>query len=203
MAKLEDFILSRVRVKLLQVFLSDPDNMWYVRELTRTTGEEINAVRRELARMESVGLIRSEARGNRLYYQVNPGYDFFDELLQLVAKTTHLAAAIRKHKARLGKIKFVAFSSRFVRKMGRETPTDIDVLVVGTVVMSELGELISKEEQRRAAEINYTVMTVDEFAFRKERRDPFLLSILLQPRVVVMGDELDLVAGVPQPTVAS
>ena len=45
---LRDLMVSKVRVKLLQIFLSQPKEMFYVRQLVRATGEEINAVRREL-----------------------------------------------------------------------------------------------------------------------------------------------------------
>ncbi len=79
MAKLSDFMLSKVRVELIELFFTKPSEMWYVRELTRLVGEEINAVRRELARMQDVGMVKSEERGNRLYYMLNPQYDFFND----------------------------------------------------------------------------------------------------------------------------
>ena len=76
MAKLSDFIISRVRVKLLTIFLSKPGEMYYVRELTRLAKEEINAIRRELKRMQDVGMLKSEKRGNRLYYTYKNSYLF-------------------------------------------------------------------------------------------------------------------------------
>ena len=59
MAALQDFVVSRVRAKLLKVLLADPAEMYYVRQLTRLTGEEINAVRRELLRMVDRGMVKS------------------------------------------------------------------------------------------------------------------------------------------------
>ena len=50
---LRDLIVSKVRIKLLQTFLGNPKEIFYVRQLVRAVGEEINAVRRELARMEN------------------------------------------------------------------------------------------------------------------------------------------------------
>jgi hypothetical protein len=49
---LEDLIISRVRVKVLTLFLSHPGTIFHVRDIVRKVGEEINAVRRELAHME-------------------------------------------------------------------------------------------------------------------------------------------------------
>jgi len=45
----------------------------------------------------------------------------------------------------------------------------------------------------RNREINYTVMSREEFDFRKKRRDPFLLGVLAGSRVMIIGDEEDLV----------
>ena len=95
---LKDMFISKTRVKLLENFLSDPTQMYHVRDLVRKTGEEINAVRRELARMELVGMVKKEPRGNRLYYWFRHDYIYFADLLSLVAKTTGLGAAIIKNK---------------------------------------------------------------------------------------------------------
>jgi DNA-binding transcriptional ArsR family regulator len=190
MASLKDFIVSRVRVKLLKTLLEDPREMYHVRELVRRTGEEINAVRRELARMDEAGMVKKEQRGNRLYYWFNPDYVFYQDLLELVAKTTGLGFAIRKNLSKLGKISFVVFSGEFVRRLPRSSD-QVDVLVVGDVVLPELASLIRQEETRRGHEINYTPMSKEEFEFRKSRRDPFVLGIMTKSRVMIVGDEQD------------
>ena len=63
MANLQDLFVSKVRVKLIQVFLKNPREIYYVRQLVRETKEEINAVRRELARMEIRGLVKKRGPG--------------------------------------------------------------------------------------------------------------------------------------------
>lgn len=197
MAELSDFILSKVRVKLLETFFQDPHNMWYVRELTRITDEEINAVRRELDRMLDNGLLKSEDRGNRKYYSLNPSYEFFGELQRLVAKTTGMGKELKKIRKKLGAVKYVMFTGKFAARQKR-TRDDVDVLVVGEVVLPELAAVVRAEEQRRNTEINYTVMTAEEFEFRKARRDPFLLGILELPRVMIMGSEEEMLERKPQ-----
>ena len=101
MADLSDIITSKVRVKLLEFFFQEPTGMWYVRELTRKIEEEINAVRRELDRMLSQGMIKTEDRGNRKYYFLNTAYDFYSDLLKLVAKTTGVGRDLKKNRKRL------------------------------------------------------------------------------------------------------
>ena len=122
MAALRDFIVSKVRVKIIKTLLENPKEMYYVRDLVRRTGEEINSVRRELSRMEELSMVKKEARGNRLYYWFRTDYSFYSELLSLVAKTTGLGYRIRKNKGKIGRLSFVVFSGegRSVQKSPKD-----------------------------------------------------------------------------------
>jgi hypothetical protein len=190
---LEDIIISRVRVKILTLFLSNPGTIFHVRDIVRRVTEEINAVRRELAHMEKAGMVSKEQRANRLFYSFRKDYPLYNELLDLIGKTSGFGADILKHKIKLGKLKFVMVSGRYLRGLPKKSQTDVDVLVVGSVVLPELSQIIKAEESRRSREINYTVMTEEEFTFRKSRRDPFVLGVVGGSRVMIIGDEEDLV----------
>ncbi len=188
MTTLQDFMISRVRVKMVKLFFANPDGMYYVREITREVKEEINAVRRELDRMLSVGMLRSEQRGNRLYYSINTKYLYLQELQQMVIKSTGLGSKIRKNLRKLGAVSFVMFSGRFVRRL-KPRQGEVDILVIGDVVLPELSLLIKEEEQVLKREINYAVFSNEEFEFRKTRRDPFVMDVLYGTRVMVIGSE--------------
>lgn len=190
---LEDIIISKVRVKILTFFLTHPGTIFHVRDIVRKIDEEINAVRRELAHMEKAGMVKKEQRANRLFYVMRKDYSLYYELLEIIGKVTGLGGDILKNKAKLGKIKFAMLAGRYLRGVDKKSSNDIDLLVVGTVVLPELAQLVKQEEARRSNEINYTVMTEEEFTFRKRRRDPFVLSIMEVSRVMVVGDEEELV----------
>lgn len=183
-----DLITSKSRVKLLNVFLLNPDEMFHVRELVRRTSDEINAVRRELAFLEKKGILTREPRANRVYYSLSKNYPFYFDLLRLGSKNMGLGAEILKNKAKLGRIKYAMFSGRFLRKI-KNQPDEVDFLIVGNIVLPELSLLVREEEKRLATEINYTVMSEEEFDFRKKKRDPFIVSILSGSRVMLLGDE--------------
>lgn len=191
---LEDLIISRVRVKMLALFLNNPAMIYHVREVVRQVDEEINAVRRELAHLEKAGMLAKEQRANRLFYRFRKEYPLYFELMELVGKTTGLGWDIVKNKAKLGKIKFAMLSGRFLRGLPHKGGSDVDLLIVGSVVLAELGTFVRAEEVKRERELNYTVMTDEEFAFRKRRRDPFVLEILSGSRVMLIGDEEELVS---------
>src|SRR6266511_1298627 len=113
---LEELFVSRVRVKILQLFLSSPqESLYHVREIVRRVSEEINAVRRELARMEKFGLASSEWRANRRLYRFRKDYLFYKELLSLVAKTSGLGGSLIQNKGKLGKIKYAFVSTKFLK----------------------------------------------------------------------------------------
>lgn len=190
---LEDIIISRVRVKILTLFLSHPGVIFHVRDIVRKVDEEINAVRRELAHMEHAGMVTKEQRANRLFYSFRKDYPLYYELLELIGKTSGLGWDILKQRPKLGKIKFAMISGRYLRGIVKKSQTDVDLLVVGNVVLPELSQIIKAEEVRRQREINYTVMTEEEFSFRKVRRDPFVLSVLASSRVMIVGDEEEMV----------
>lgn len=185
---LSDFITSKSRVKLLNVFLASPYEMSHVRELVRKTGDEINAVRRELGFLEAHGILDKERRANRVYYFLSKNYPFYFDLLRIAAKTTGLGNEVIKNRAKLGKIKYAFLSGKFVRRLPK-TPEDVDFLMVGTIVLPEIAVLVRNEEARLNTEINYTVMTEEEFDFRKSRHDPFIEKVLAVSRIMLLGDE--------------
>ena len=185
---LKDLITSKTRVKILLLFLDDPGSMYHVREIVRRVSEEINAVRRELILLEKKGILQREPRANRVYYYLDKNYPFYFDLIRLHSKTNGLGADIIRNRVKLGKIKHAMLSGKFVRNI-RENDEGVDLLIVGTVVLPELTLIVKQEEGRRGKEINYTVMTEEEFVFRKKRLDPFITSVIGGSRIMLIGDE--------------
>jgi len=192
---MEDLIVSKVRVKILALFITSQDPLLHVREIVRRVDEEINAVRRELARMEKFGLVSSEWRANRRLYRFRRDYKFYPDILSMVTKSFGVGGGIVKNQARLGRIKFSFISTRFL-KNEVSGPEDVDILIVGQIVLPELQAIIADEQAKREREINYSFMDEAEFNFRVRRRDPFILRVLIQPKIMLIGDEANLLSGV-------
>lgn len=188
MASLRDMFISRVRVKLLEVFYSSLEEIFYVRQLVRKTEEEINAVRRELNHLEKIGVLVKEQRANRVYYGLRKDYLFYDELLRLIVKSTGLGKVLIAQKNKIGKVKYIMLSGRFIKKLPCRSG-EVDLLLVGDIVLAQVAALVRQYEGILAREINYTAMTKEEFSFRKERRDPFILQVLQGSRLLLIGDE--------------
>ncbi len=189
---LADIITSKARIKILTLFFTYPNEMFYVRQITRETGEEINAVRRELNRLSQAKILHSQQRANRLFYFLNPKHPLYPQLQAAIAKTTGLGLSIYRHRKRLGQIKY-AFLSR--RLLDHQPYTDklVDVGFIGQLILPEVSALISKYEKIFNREINYTILTLEELRLLTQKRDPFTLRLLIEPKVMIIGNIKELV----------
>ena len=109
---MEEIIVSKVRVKILQLFLSSSEPLFHVREIVRRVDEEINAVRRELARMEKYDMVQSEWRANRRLYSFRRDYPYYSELLALVAKSSGMGIVSNRDIGRVTPDEIAAFVER-------------------------------------------------------------------------------------------
>ncbi len=185
---LEKLFISEVRVKILTLLLRDSEEKLHVREIVRRVGAEINAVRRELGRLTRLGLLKRQPVKNRLYYRVNGDFVLYPELLGLVAKETGLGKAVLEGRKELGDVEFAVLSRDLAQ--GRvATAEEVDLLLVGKIDTPALTKIVQEAEAERGHEINYTVMDHEEFEYRRSHKDPFLMKVLMQPRVVLIGDE--------------
>src|SRR3989344_6406717 len=151
MAGLDDIITSKVRIKILDLFLSNPTEMYHVRGVVREIKEEINAVRRDLDRLEKAGLLKKEPRGNRVYYWVRDDYPMYGDLISIVCKTTGLGLQLIENRNKIGKPSFIMFSGKFARHKPRKKDDEVDILVIGEIVLPELATLIRAEESKRGS----------------------------------------------------
>lgn len=184
-------ITSKARRAVLKLFFQSPQDTYYLRDIVRRTDEEVNAIKRELDIMVRGKVLESERRLNKVFFRLNKNYMFYDEFLRIFARTSRIATLIQEAGPNLGKVKALALSLKYVKKLDIRSD-EIYLLGVGTIVLPELAQVISYCEQDFGREINYTVMTTDELAFRKRNNDPFLWKFLRTPKVMLVGNEEEL-----------
>ena len=189
---IEKIFVSEVRVKLLkELILSDEVDL-HIRELTRRIKTEVNAVRRELENLESIKLVVRVPRGNRVFYSINREHPLFPELLGLIGKEYGLGKKLLSSYKSLGDVKFVSLRRGFIEGL-RSKNKEVDLLIIGKIDMGKAERLITEEEEKLKTEINFSVLNSEELNFRKERKDPFIMGILLTPKVMLIGSEEELV----------
>jgi len=184
---------SKTRVKLLHLFLNNPGKAFYVREITRLIDEQINSVRRELANMLAVEIIKSDSADNKLYYEVNQRYEHYVALRSIFAQDV-VAQSIEATPStldwqgkldELGGIRVAVLSGVFVHGSG----SDVDILLVGHPAKTKLKTFVKNLEKKEGRELNYSVMSQDEFYYRLSIRDKFITELISSNHTVLRDDE--------------
>lgn len=188
---LDNIIPSKVRRKILALFFHNIDQTFFLREVVRLTGEEVNAVKRELDILFGAKVLNRERRTNKVFYGLNKNYALYDEFLRIFAKDTTLSKLIYKNMSALGKVKFIAVSTKFAKKQAIKED-EIYVLFVGILVLPEVESIMQAARHDLGWDINYTVMAEDELQFRKRNNDPFIWKFLRSPKIMYVGLEEDL-----------
>jgi len=183
---IEQLFGSKTRVKLLQLFYSNPNRSFFVREITRKIGEQINSVRRELSNLLSIGIITSDNTNNKLYYEVNQKYEFYKPLQEIfgggVKKGLGRKMPVADENAdgivdedlkSVGHIELAVLTGQFTRD---ETP-GVDFLVVGDVNPNALQKYVEQMENRENKSIRYSVMRLPDFRYRQQIHDRFAVGI--------------------------
>ena len=181
---LEQLFSSRTRVKLLKKFLLNPDNKYFVRELTREIDERINSVRRELDNLISINFLITFNQDKKKFYQVNKDFLLFTEFEALIIKSQGLIEnkiidRIKKIKG----IKYCVLTGRFIKQLDTLT----DILVVGDRIEADkFKQIVKLLEKNFDQEINYTILSTPEFNSRSQMTDKFIYNILNSPKIVVV-----------------
>ena len=173
---------SKTRVKLLHLFLNNPGQAFYVREITRLIGEQINSVRRELANMLEVGIITSSNKDNKLYYEVNQRYDYYvpmrvifgDQKVIATSDSSEITEAWESLLRELPGARLIVAAGVLVRG----SASRVDLLISGSVDQDKVESVVASIEQIVSREITYSVVSYDELYYRLSVRDKFISSIL-------------------------
>jgi predicted transcriptional regulator len=197
---IEQLFGSKTRVKLLQLFYSNPNRSFYVREITRKIDEQINSVRRELANLLSIGIISSDTTNNRLYYEVNQTYEYYVPLKTIfgqsgavttddvvaqptVAKQADNTSNPERDKIKtLGNVEVALYTGQFTR----DETSGIDILIVGDLNQHALQKFITELEGQEGKEIRYTVMPPQEFNYRRQIKDRFISTVLGSKKQIII-----------------
>ena len=189
---------SKTRTKLLGLFFENPDKSYYVREITRVIGEQINSVRRELLNLDSIGIIKNETYDNKVYYSANTKHPFCRPLIEMFSTKVDLTkdkdirrgtwADYTKPVKRYLKILIV--TNRQPMEEG------IDLLIVGDDKTKKLSHWAEMIEKKKGKPLNYVIMSTDDFLYRQSVKDKFIseimemdLSDVIDPEKLLSGKE--------------
>jgi len=187
-----DALFPAVRQEILTATLLSPEKSWYLSELAAHLGTSPSSLQRELETLANSGILVRTQDGRRTYYRAQTASPVFNELRDLLAKTAGIIPVLNSELTQLdGKIKWAAIYGSIAR--GEEqAQSDIDLLVVGPVGMTELLPVLRRVEQQFGREVNVTRYSESEFLAKRHGRDHFLNSVLKGKLITIVGSSNEL-----------
>ena len=182
---------SKTRVKLLSLFLTNPKKSFYVREVTRLVDEQINSVRRELANLHNLGVLKSDTYDNKLFYTANKRYVHYKALQSVFTASTNsgvpakIEADSSKWELAIKPVEELVDLLAVAENLS-SSPDAIDMLIVGQDLDGRLVKWAKSVEKKHGQPLNYTVMSPEEFYYRFSARDQFLRGALHSDMQIVI-----------------
>ena len=177
---LEKLFGSKTRAKLLALFFENPGKSFYVREITRVIDEQIHSVRRELQNLGNIGLVKNDTYDNKVYYSANMKHVYahaFSEMFN--AKVPEVKEHSMRRDAWEEYVKPVKnyLSGLIVtnRVPGQE---GIDLLIIGDDKTKKLTHWAELIEKKMGKPLNFVIISVDDYTYRKSVRDRFLTEVM-------------------------
>ncbi len=183
--------LTKNRAELLKLFFTNPDKAFYMHEIGRILNKKPGIFQRTLNNLVSEGILESEYKANARYFKVNKNYPLYKELKSIVFKTVGIKGSIKEVLEKLTNVKF-AFIYGSYAKAKENYLSDIDLVVMGNPDEDKLIKELDKLEEQLKREINYKLYILKEFKKEIEEKEPFILEILRDKKIMLIGNENEL-----------
>jgi predicted nucleotidyltransferase len=194
-SSLADALFSTVQQRVLGLLFGQPERSFYTAELIQLVGAGSGAVQREIARLEQSGLITLRRSGAQKHYQANRKSPLFAELRSIARKTIGLAEPVRAALSPLREQIAAAFVYGSVAKRGDTARSDIDLMVVGdALTYGDVYRVLEPLGTSLGRIVNPTVYSRAEWDKRLSSGNSFLVRVLAQPKLWIIGTEHDLAA---------
>ena len=187
---LGDALFSTTQQRVLGYLFGQPERTFFANELIALTGGGSGAVQRELKRLETSGLLKTERRGNQKHYQANENSPIYAELCGIVQKTFGLAGPLKNALTSFAEQIQAAFIFGSVAKNRDTASSDIDLMVISdSLAYADLYTRLTEVEQQLGRQINPTIYTREELLRRINDDNAFVSRVLNQAKIWLIGNE--------------
>ena len=185
-------LFSRVQSRVLGIIFGQPDQEFQLTEIISKANSGRGAVQRELEKLTEVGIVAKAAYGNRKLYHANRESPVFNELHQLVLKTVGVVDPLREALTPYRQFITSAFVYGAIAKGKHTARSDIDVMIIGGLVYSEVFAALQQAEKHLSRPVNPNLMTTNDWGRKVKASSSFVTEILDQPKLFVFGNEDEL-----------
>jgi len=193
---LSTLITSKVRLALVTLFVTHPEERFYQTQLIRELGLSSSLIQAELKKLEAIGFLNSSREANTRYFQDQQGLPDLPRAEEHHLQDSRPGRLPEDSLTEIGEVE-VALIYGSVAKNIEDMRSDVDLLVIGDVDMDELHEAVEAAEASIGREINPTVYTRKEWDGRVKLEQAFVTDILSGPKIFLIGDE-DELRGTPK-----
>lgn len=188
---IEKIFGSRIRAKVLAWFYMNHDESFFVRQLAAIIKEDSTNLSRELSNLEKAGILSSTRQGNLKYFHANKNCAFFNELKGFILKTVGIIGELKFSLENFSHIKYAFIYGSYAR--GEESAdSDVDLIIIGDVDLDRLDLLVSNLEKKFGRTINHVTYDYKEFLTKKKRKDGFIIDVLKDKKIMLVGDKREL-----------
>ena len=183
--------LTKTRAALLKLLLTNPERSFYMQEIGRILGKKPGTFQRTINNMASEGILISEYKANARFFKVNKKHPIYNELKSIVFKTVGIQGSIKEVLEEIGNVKFSFIYGSYAK--AKETYfSDIDLAVIGNADEDKLIKELDRLEEKFQREINYKLFTLKKFKKAIEEKEPFILEIIRDKKIMLIGNESEL-----------
>jgi predicted nucleotidyltransferase len=185
---LADALFSRTQQAVLGLLFGQPDRSFYATQIMATVQAGSGAVQRELARLESSGLVTVRRLGTQKHYQANPESPIFAELCSIAQKTVGIAEPLRRALEPLVPAIVAAFVYGSLAKRTDTALSDIDLMIVSdSLSYADVFAAMEDVSRTLGRTVNPTVYTRREWSKRVRAQNAFVTRVMDQPKVWLFG----------------
>ena len=183
--------LTKNRAELLKLFFTNPDKAFYMQEIGRILDKKPGTFQRTLNNLVSEGILESEYKANARFFKVKKNYPLFKELKNIVFKTVGIKGSVEDALKEVGDIRF-AFIYGSYAKAKENYLSDIDLAIIGSPNEDGLVKKLDRLEEKLQRDINYKLYSFNDFKKNTKEKEPFVLEILKDKKIMIIGDENEL-----------
>lgn len=176
---LDSLFGSKTKTRLLRFFLLNQEKDHSLDDISKKNMIPIVKMRKEINELKKIKFINEKSKKSGKTYVLNEEFCFLDELKSLLTKSNFHAQPKSLDKIRLiGDVKLAMVSGTFVNYP--KSKVDL-VLVANDVSRTKLKQAMTSLEAEVGKEISFVLMDSEEFKYRLDMLDRFILEFLEAP----------------------
>lgn len=192
-AGLAGALFSRVQLRVLHLLVGNPDRSFHASEIIRLVKSGSGAVQRELEKLTAADIVTTASSANRKLYQANRESPIFEDLYGIIVKTVGVIEPLKKALKPFSAKIASAFVYGSIARGTDTAKSDIDLMILGdNLSYREIFTALQRTEKQVHRPINPNLMTEGEWKQKTADRNPFVVKVLKQPKLFIIGIDHEL-----------